>query len=95
VESGGAEFIAKLLEIEQDIESLRPREVYLRDSWHPFYRRLVLLRRAAPDRHLLDEIVRVGFMVWELQEARGPKHKEKVRQKLLKRLRAIRAAVEA
>jgi hypothetical protein len=87
-------FVTALLDIEQDVASLRPKDVYIRETWYPIIARLRRLQRDAANDHTRSQLIKGVFIVWRLQDERGPKHKEKVRQLLLKHLRSTRANVE-
>jgi hypothetical protein len=77
------EFVASLDSIARDICSFSARQVLLRDTWYPIHSRLSAISGFAPndmaDRYVTD----ASFMVWELQGARGPKHKDGVKKRLL------------
>jgi hypothetical protein len=80
-----------LLEIAQDIQYRKAKEVYIRENWYPFIARIRELARRAPDDYSGSQLTRAVFIIWDLQGQRGPKHKEKVRQKLLEHLRHLHA----
>ena len=86
---------AAISDIECDIDSLRPKDVYIRETWYPFIARARQLSHGALDDYTRSELTKIVFIIWDLQEQRGPKHKEKVRQKLLKHLRNFRANLVA
>ena len=68
---------AAISDIEGDIDSLRPKDVYIRDTWYPFIARARQLSHDAPDDYTRSELTKIVFIIWELQEQRGPKHKER------------------
>ena len=82
-----------LVDISQDIQFLKPKEIYIRETWDPFITRIRALGRDAPDDYTGSQLIRAVFIIWDLQGQRGPKHKEKVRQKLLKHLRDLHTNV--
>jgi hypothetical protein len=82
---------AALLDIVRDIQYLKAKEIYIRENWYPFIARIRELARRAPDDYSRSQLTRAVFIIWDLQGQRGPKHKEKVRQKLLEHLRHLHA----
>jgi hypothetical protein len=85
------EFVDAVLAIQRDVEYLRPKQVYLRDTWYPIHKRIVMLYELAPNNELLTKLTDAGFVVYAIQDTRGPKHKEKMRQKLLEKLQEIQS----
>jgi hypothetical protein len=82
-----------LLDIAQDIQYLKAKEIYIRENWYPFITRIRELGRRAPDDYTRSQLTRAVFIIRDLQGQRGPKHKEKVRQKLLEHLRHLHASL--
>ena len=89
------DFFAELQAIEEDIEFLHPKQVYLRDTWYPIRRRLILLDQIAPTQEIMSMLVSASFIIYRIQDTRGPKHKEKIRQELLESVRRIRRRASA
>jgi hypothetical protein len=77
------DFIASLDRIARDISGFSTRQVALRDTWYPIHDRLSVLSGFAPNNIADRYVTNAAFMVWELQDKRGPKHKEQVKQRLL------------
>jgi hypothetical protein len=77
------DFIASLDRIAGDISGFTARQVALRDTWYPVHNRLFALSGFAPNNMADRYVTNAAFMVWQLQDTRGPKHKEQVKQRLL------------
>jgi predicted transcriptional regulator len=86
-----SEFIEKIGTIQRDVEYLRPKQIYLRDTWYPIHDRIVMLYESAPNQEILGRLTDASFAVYRIQDTRGPKHKEKVRQELLRKLEEIQS----
>jgi hypothetical protein len=82
-------FAKTILDIADSIESVSPKALVLRDTWHAYKRQFTLLSSQAPDNETISLAVQAGFFCWEIQGIRGPKSKDKVRQRLLHHLRVI------
>lgn len=77
------DFIASLDSIIGHIFGFSARQVALRDTWYPVHARLSALSGFAPNNMADRYVTDAAFMVWELQDTRGPKHNEQVKQRLL------------
>ena len=86
-----SEFVESVLAIQRDVEYIRPKQAYLRDTWYPIHRRIVMLYELAPNQEILTKLTDASFIVYRIQDTRGPKHKEKVRQELLEKLKEIQS----
>jgi hypothetical protein len=68
------DFIASLDRIAGDISGFTARQVALRDTWYPVHNRLFALSGFAPNNMADRYVTNAAFMVWQLQDTRGPKH---------------------
>lgn len=82
-------FAKAISEIADSIASVSPKSLVLRDTWHAFHRQFTQLSDQAPDNQSVSLALQAGFFCWEIQDTRGPKSKDKVRQSLLYYLRVM------